>query len=119
MDVNTRRVIAYVVMVVCFLVGVVCYGAYSGISPDEPVRIMFKSTAGSILFDHKGHLSESGYGIDCGLCHHEDEDDPASCSDCHDGDSDVNRADAFHGQCKGCHEEEDAGPVQCSECHVI
>jgi len=119
MEVNTQRVIAYVVLVVCFLVGMVCYAALPEGVPDEPVRIMFKSTAGSILFDHKGHLSDSGYGIGCGGCHHEDEDDPVSCGECHDADSEVDRADAFHGQCKGCHEEEDAGPVQCSECHVM
>jgi hypothetical protein len=81
---------------------------------------MFDSTAGSILFDHREHLSESGYGFGCGNCHHEDEDDPGSCGGCHNGeDSDVNRADAFHGQCKGCHEEEEAGPVECSACHVL
>ena len=119
MDVKTERAIAYCILVVCILVGVVCYGAFPEEAPDEPVRIMFDSTAGSILFDHREHLSESGYGLDCVSCHHEDEDDPAACGDCHDEDADVGRADAFHGQCKGCHEEAEAGPVDCSSCHVL
>ena len=119
MEMKTERSIAYGILVVCLLVGVVCYAAFPVERPDEPVRIMFKSTAGDILFSHKVHISESGYGLECVNCHHEDEDDPGSCSECHDGESDVSRADAFHGQCKGCHEDEDAGPVQCSGCHVM
>jgi hypothetical protein len=119
MDVKTERAIAYCIAVILFVVGVICYAAYPVEVPDEPVRIMFDSTAGSVLFDHRGHLSESGYGLDCVSCHHEDADDPASCSDCHEEDSDVNRVDAFHIQCKGCHEEEEAGPVACSACHVL
>ena len=119
MESNTRRLTAYVVCGACFLVGIVCYGAFSEPVPDEPVRIMFKGTAGRVLFDHKAHNSVSGYAIDCGECHHEDADDPGLCSECHDADSDVSLEDAFHGQCRGCHEDEDAGPVQCSACHVI
>lgn len=119
MEVKTERSIAYGILVVCMLLGVVCYGAFPERVPDEPVRLMFKSTAGRVLFDHKGHFSESGYGFDCGLCHHEDEDDPQACGQCHEGETDVGRADAFHGQCKGCHEEEQAGPIKCSGCHVL
>ena len=119
MDVKTERVIAYGMVVVFLVVGIVCYAGYPSKVPDEPVRIIFESTAGSILFDHAGHVSESGYGLDCWTCHHEDGDDPADCGACHDEDSEVSRADAFHGQCKGCHEDEDAGPVQCSACHVL
>jgi hypothetical protein len=119
MEANTRRSIAYCLAVVCFLVGVVCYAAFPEVEPSEPVRIMFDSSAGSVLFNHRGHMSESGYGLDCVSCHHEDEDDPQSCSECHNEEADVSRADALHGQCRGCHEEEDAGPVQCSECHMM
>ena len=120
MEVKTERAIAYCIAVVLLVVGVVSYAAYPVEAPEEPVRIMFDSTAGSILFDHRGHLSESGYGYECGSCHHEDEDDPGSCGECHNGeDSDVSRSDAFHDKCKGCHEEEEAGPVECSACHVM
>jgi len=119
MEVKTQRVIAYFIAVVFFVVGIVCYAAFPERVPDEPVRIMFESTAGGVLFSHKVHMSESGYSLDCGVCHHEDEDDPGDCGQCHDGDSDIARVDAFHMQCKGCHEEEDAGPVKCSQCHAM
>jgi len=119
MDVKTERMVAYGMVVVFLVIGVVCYAGYPAESPDEPVRIMFNSTAGDILFDHVGHASESGYGLDCWSCHHEDGDEPTACGECHNEDGELSRADAFHGQCKGCHEEEGAGPVQCSECHVL
>ena len=118
MKAKTRRSFAYILVVIFFLVGVICYAAFPEDVPDEPVRIMFQSTAGSVLFDHQGHLSDSGYGLECESCHHEDYDDPQSCGECHNEDEDVSRVDAFHGQCKGCHEE-DSGPVECSECHVL
>ena len=115
MEVKTERAIAYCILVVCILVGVVCYGAFPERAPDEPVRIMFHSKAGSVLFDHTGHVSESGYGLDCGRCHHDDDDDPQAWGECHE----EARSDVFHAQCLGCHEEEQAGPVLCSECHVL
>ncbi len=118
MDVKTKQTIAYCIAVVFLVVGVACYAALPD-APEEPVRIMFQSKAGSVLFDHSGHLSESGYGLECVSCHHEDEDAPTSCGECHNEDSDVNRPDAFHGQCKGCHEDEGAGPVKCAGCHVM
>ncbi len=119
MGVRTERVFAYCLAGMFFIVGIVCYAAFPESVPDEPVRIMLNSTAGNILFDHKGHTSESGYGLECDACHlHGDEDEPTACGECHEPDSeDVKRLDAFHIQCKGCHEDEEAGPVNCNECH--
>ncbi len=65
---------------------------------------MFNTTAGKVLFDHKIHSADNGYGISCGDCHHtlaEDEYAEAqSCSECHDpneGDEETpKRSDAFH-----------------------
>lgn len=82
MELKTERVIAYFIAVVFFVVGIVCYAAFPERMPDEPVRIMFEGTAGDVLFSHKVHVSESGYGLDCGVCHHEDEDDPSDCDQC-------------------------------------
>ena len=119
MEVKTERAIAYCILVVCLVVGIVCYAGYPVEEPGEPIRIMFSSTAGSVLFDHAGHVSESGYGLECVSCHHEDPDEPTACGECHEADSDVSRADAFHGQCKVCHEDEGAGPVKCTDCHMM
>ena len=142
--------LAYGMAIVLFVVGVVSYTytAFSAKPPDEPVRIMFKSAAGQVLFSHKVHTAVSGYGAACLDCHHHYEEDeesmracgdchqiPAeegaileSCYDCHDTDEDTDEAegtkitkkgDAFHTQCINCHQEIEAGPEECSECHVL
>ena len=121
--------LAYGLAIYLLFVGVLCYAAFPAKTPDEPVRLMFDVTAGKVLFDHKIHQADTGYGISCGDCHHtleEDEyADAQSCSECHDpdeGDEETpKRADAFHQQCTGCHEGYGAGPLEkeCSACHVM
>jgi len=119
--------LAYGLAICLLAVGAVCYAAFAVTVPDQPLRLMFKTTAGKVLFDHKTHTSESGYGNACGDCHHtlsEDEyEDAQSCSECHEqdeGDEEVpKRADAFHRQCIDCHKEFEAGPVECAQCHVM
>ena len=116
-------------LAICFLVvGVLGYAAFSAKTPDEPVRLLFDVVAGKVLFDHKTHYADTGYGISCGDCHHtlseEEYADAQSCSECHDpveGDEETpKRADAFHRQCAGCHEGYGAGPLEqdCNACHV-
>jgi hypothetical protein len=117
-------------LAVCFLVvGVISYAAFPLKAPEEPYRIMFKGTAGNVLFDHKTHTSELGYGLACEDCHHElidgEYEEAQLCGDCHDpteGDEEVPKlGDAFHLQCGGCHEQFEAGPKteECSLCHVL
>lgn len=133
---------AYRMALVLLVLGVFCYAAYSQKLPDPPMRIMFQSAAGRVLFDHQTHQQD--YGIACFDCHHhheEDEGDLRACGDCHvhpdaeapptacwdcheedevDAEEDaLKRADAFHNQCIGCHEENDIEPVECSGCHVL
>ena len=59
-------------LAICFMfVGVLCYAAFPAKTPAEPVRLMFNVTAGKVLFDHKIHHADTGYGISCGdLVHH-------------------------------------------------
>ncbi len=121
--------LAYGLAIYLLFVGVLCYAAFPAKTPAEPVRLMFDVTAGKVLFDHKTHSADNGYGISCGDCHHtlsEDEyADAGSCTECHDpdeGDEETpKRADAFHQQCTGCHEGYGAGPLEkeCSACHVM
>ena len=124
MEVKTERIIAYSLAIILFVVGVVCYAAFPKKTPEEPVRIMFKSSAGNILFDHIGHASPDGYGFECSDCHHNLEDDgetPSACGECHEaeGEDPIKKSEAFHMQCIGCHEDADSGPVKCSGCHVM
>lgn len=115
--------IAYCLAAILLVVGVICYAAFAKKTPEQPLRIMFKNTGGNVLFDHKEHMSESGYGIECADCHHALEnkgDRPSTCGECHTDDSDdaPKRPDAFHKQCKTCHKE-GGGPVNCAECHAM
>ena len=119
---KNEQALAFALAAILLVVGVVCYAAFPQESPEEPVRIMFKSTAGKILYDHKTHTADEGYGVACDDCHHEEQEDGSmSCSgeDCHGPESEPTRGDALHTNCKGCHEESGAGPVECAACHVM
>lgn len=125
MKVKTERIVAYCFAVILFIVGMICYAAFPQKAPEEPVRIMLKSMAGNILFSHKAHTSEDGYGIACDDCHHLFEDDgtrPSACGECHDVDSEeeepLKRSEAFHVQCISCHEDTGTAPTECAACHV-
>ena len=136
--------IVYGIIIYLMFVGVLCYAAFPVVPPEEPIRLVYKVTAGKVLFDHKAHTSDAGYGLDCFDCHHHPIDDdsaivacgqchnstdddaplPESCLDCHDEeeikDTDLpKRVDAFHDQCVACHQDVEAGPVECSACHVL
>jgi len=141
--------IAYILIVVFFFVGVISYAAFPAKTPDEPIRLMYKTVAGKVLFDHKTHYAESGYGLACNECHHhpeepEDEEEallkcgychqvpsedqtyPESCLDCHEAEDleeseMIKQSDAFHSQCEKCHQEVGAGPEKerCNWCHVM
>jgi len=140
--------LAYALATILFVVGVLSYAmtAFSAKTPDSPMRLMFKGMAGKVLFTHKTHTEDSGYGIACGECHHhpEDKEDetevracgdchslaekedalPEACADCHEADeiedSEITkRVDAFHFQCINCHKENEAGPEKCESCHVM
>jgi len=135
--------LAYGLGMVLLVIGILSYTAFSAKPPEQPIRIMFKVTAGKVMFTHKTHAAESGYAVDCFTCHHHPEGDDAAlraCGDCHgasekrtepntcrechsEGELDTEetpkRSDAFHDQCIGCHKENDAGPNECSECHVL
>ncbi|HBN25872.1 MAG TPA: cytochrome C [Desulfobacteraceae bacterium] len=117
-------ILAYSLIIIFFIIGVLSYAAFPAKSPDKPVRLMFKGVAGKVLFSHKLHTNDAG----CSDCHHnleEDETSPESCGSCHEPemeDEDVpNRTAAFHSQCIGCHQENEAGPQEkeCSLCHVM
>ena len=123
MALKTEKTIAYCLAGVLLIVGVVCYAAFPVKRPEDPIRIMLRSTAGNVLFDHKEHASEDGYGLACDDCHHMWEDDgqkPESCGECHepDGEDPIKRSEAFHMQCIDCHDGDDAAPTECAGCHV-
>lgn len=122
---NKEQRFALVVALILLVVGIVSYSAFSAKLPEQPVRIMFDSIAGKVLFDHKTHTGEADYGISCRDCHHmleEGDTDAQLCLECHEVDSEdqdvPKRSEAFHQQCINCHQEIEAGPRECDMCHV-
>ena len=143
-----HRMIVYGVAVQLLLIALVCYAAFPVKAPPEPIRLMYQTQAGKVLFDHQTHAGAAGFGLDCYDCHHHTPDDesgliacnvchlsepeegviPESCLECHD-EADVEDAeypqhtDALHQQCWQCHEEYEKGPTSssndCSRCHVL
>jgi hypothetical protein len=146
---NRHRMIMYAVAAMLLIVAVVSYAAFSVAQPQEPLRIVYPTNAGKVLFDHQTHSTARGYALSCTDCHHlhfGEELEPVSCSVCHhppregkvppesclDCHSDVaefespetlKRSDALHQQCGGCHEQFGKGPAfnaeSCSRCHVM
>jgi hypothetical protein len=126
MDSKKEKTVAYVVAGILLLVAAVCYAAYPAKAPEQPIRLMLKNIAGNVLFDHKEHTSEKGYGLKCTECHHDMDKEgqkATPCGECHKAQEGEGmgplRSDAFHKQCKGCHEDGGMGPVNCSACHVL
>lgn len=139
-----RLKVLYGLIIYLFLVGVLCYAAFPVKPPAEPIRIMYRVTAGNVLFDHQRHTAQDGYALSCFDCHHHPPYDDASliacgechtlleggeqpaetCLDCHDMDEIEDtpvpkRSDAFHASCIQCHQDFEAGPAECSACHVM
>ncbi len=135
--------LAYTVAAALLFVGILSYAAPPAKPPEKPLRIMYRSLTGKVMFDHKAHFSPERYGISCQDCHHhpggEDTDlracgdchqpptdaepVPAACLDCHypedvEGMEMSKSVEAAHAQCIDCHREYDAGPVECLACHV-
>lgn len=110
-----------------------------------PIRVLYKTKKGKVLFDHKTHTQETKHGLSCTDCHHHPEDEEEairSCNDCHvypDKDTTVHptcmdcheqeeiegaetnrQVDSNHsrGECLKCHTEYEKGPVECMKCHI-
>lgn len=143
-----HRTLMYGVAAVLLVIAIACYAAFPVKAPEQPIRLMYHTTAGKVLFDHKTHADARGYGLSCFDCHHHPMDDdmalvacgqchptdpqegvvPEYCLECHDA-SEVEdaeypkRSDAFHQQCIDCHEQFGKGPQRgsenCSQCHVL
>jgi len=136
--------VVFGLMVYLLVVGVLCYAAFPVSAPEEPMRIMFKVTAGKVLFDHYSHTSETADGLSCMDCHHCPENNDTAliaCGECHypeehsmqapgvwsdclesseiEDKQIMKRSDAFHAQCIECHQAFEAGPIACEACHIM
>lgn len=128
--------LVYVIAIICLIVGVLCYSSLPAKSPESPVRLMFKTVGGNVLFDHQTH--SDAYGLKCMDCHHASDEAtteaPGSCGSCHKPDGgnitvfgeNASFSHEVHSMdlglsCNDCHHnyyEEDGGePQLCSDCH--
>lgn len=135
MSPKNERNLIYMLALICLAVGVFCYAAPTA-PPETPVRRMFMSVGGNVLFSHQTHSDT--YSLDCAACHHNQSetgtDGEPSCGVCHTADGTYVPAlgeggkfdhDA-HGQdlglaCSDCHHEYQEGsgsePQMCGDCH--
>jgi hypothetical protein len=81
---------------------------------------VLENQRGTVTLSHEAHTGHAN--DDCGGCHHDNPDNPATCSEsaCHlDGGDAPSRKDALHSNCKdSCHVPQNVGPTRCNDCHV-
>lgn len=118
------------------LIGIIFTGVIlaSGIYAfTDDIELGGEKTRKPVAFPHEFHMGE----FDCMMCHHDYdenkknvldeydlvEDNPdILCGSCHKPNADIERREAFHGQCTGCHDQMKLeigkrAPVMCGECH--
>jgi hypothetical protein len=129
--------LAFRLAIILLVAGLFCYAAFPVTPPERPVRLAYQTKAGKVLFDHKTHLSDSGYGLSCGDCHNHTDDGETeaetygNCSNCHLKPGEMKKPEEMErvGQtCNECHDPEDydleemtarvdAIHTQCISCH--
>ena len=123
MNEQIKRKIALLVILILALVGLV---GYSIKSSGEPVRVLFKTKGGPVIFDHKAHSDKGGYDIECVKCHHQIEGESEQrCRACHSSETEYDSIcenAAPHRQCIGsncitCHKEQGMDDGECNLCH--
>ena len=111
--------IIMIVAVVAVVIGCMVKG-----DTDKKNRLYFKSSAGSVLFDHDKHSLSSE---SCAQCHHDlyDAAQATACGECHD--DEVDPEEFSHSElkeihvrdCAKCHEQtkENDELISCRSCH--
>ncbi len=114
--------IPVIIIIICAVLGII---GYSIGGSEEPLRVLFKTSGGPVVFDHNEHKE---YDIECDKCHHElDVDEEIwNCRACHSkGIEDyqgICDERPIHKQCIGancidCHKENDIDTDDCKACH--
>ncbi|MDY6933889.1 MAG: cytochrome c3 family protein [Spirochaetota bacterium] len=118
--------LALAFIIILAIIGIIGYSLQSS---ESPIRVLFKTKGGAVIFDHRAHLSENEYGIKCIECHHDIDDETKAneknCRSCHGPgkECDAICEDApVHKQCIGnncieCHNKQGMDAGECSLCH--
>lgn len=130
-----HRKIMYGVAIHLLLISVICYAAFPVTAPDEPIRLMYQTNVGNVIFDHQTHAADTGFGLDCFDCHHHGEDEDLSivaCGQCHPVEPNEGQVPEYCLECHDSAEIEDAEDTpyteyakrskaihrQCTQCHL-
>ncbi len=121
---QNEKKIPLLLIVIFAVLGIV---GYSLKSTGNPIRVLFKTKGGPVVFDHRTHDSE--YDIKCDACHHEvDSEDSKypACRECHrkgiEEYKDICEDRPIHKLCIGancidCHKKNDMDTGDCKSCH--
>ena len=129
---NPSNRLAYVILVISVVIGVVAIYLRDARAPETgeggPVRVFYDSKGGAVVFDHAKHTAREGG--ECIVCHHYDGEDEekGNCRECHE-ESDIPVIDSYHEKgedyleeedyqsCMSCHEAKGRDPKNCRGCH--
>ena len=119
-----KSFIPLIIILVMAIIGII---GYTVEETGSPIRVLFKTKGGNVIFSHKTHLSE--YDIKCKKCHHEIEPGKPvvkwNCRECHSAGTDYDMIcedRPIHKQCIGancidCHKEMGMDEKDCGLCH--
>ena len=117
---------ALALIIVLAIIGII---GYSIKSSGSPIKVLFKTKGGIVIFDHRIHSSKNEYNIKCQMCHHNMEDEKSAlgwkCRICHGPGKECDLCcedDPVHKQCIGsncinCHKQEGMDASDCNLCH--
>ncbi len=99
------------IMIALIIIGIV---GYTTEKSTTPVRILFKTGGGNVIFSHKAHILDYGF-LKCQECHHNTLPDTSikdwRCRDCH------SQGTMYEGLCEDRAPHVNCVGVQCISCH--
>jgi len=118
-----EKIFAIILIVGLVVVGVV---GYSIKTTGSPIRVLFKTKGGMVIFDHREHKGE--YDIKCSSCHHEADSEDSNiewnCRSCHSigmenylicEDNPPHKC--IGSNCIDCHTKNGIDTTDCKACH--
>ena len=116
-----KKIIPYIIAAILLVIGII---GYMSKDTGSPVRVLFKTKGGNVVFTHKSHISK--YKISCDKCHHEMKKSDYNCRNCHAKGTSYDgfcTKQAIHKQCIGancigCHKKTmGMEEKNCKYCH--
>ncbi len=124
MTIKPRIIIPVFVIIILGIIAVIGYNINGS---GSPIRVLFKTKGGPVIFTHKAHSEE--YVDNCKQCHHSgesgEEPDNWRCRSCHFQGSDIDsicedrppHKECIGEKCITCHEENGMDTDNCGFCH--